>query len=291
MKRTRLTTLLLLATLALTACAKSGPPRPDGPNLLEISRIPEAHATARGAGVTIAIVDWQFDTKGREAKKYVHPISMVPGEPIGELDPWHGEWMAEIAHLVAPDAKIIPIKARGLEHPDIEPFVLEGLRYAAEHGAVAVSSSMGTLPDSPELRAVIDELEAKGTLFVNVHPELVPGEDGKPRLCQPDECDPRILHTGIVSVPAHPTRPHPSRDVYTGAYDLESHWEDGWGFSNAPPTVLGVIALLKERNPELTPADMRRILRESAREENGFAVLDASAALEVAAARATSPAS
>ena len=47
-------------------------------------------------------------------------------------------------------------------------------------------------------------------------------------MCGVGECDGRIVHAGVVSVPEHPVTPHPSRDVYTWPYDLDAKFEDGW---------------------------------------------------------------
>jgi hypothetical protein len=125
--------------------------------------------------------------------------------------------------------------------------------------------------------------EARGTVFVNVHPEVVCDEDGEPRLCRGEECDDRIISTGIVSVPAHPVEPEADRDIHVWPYDLEAHWEDGWGYSNGPPTVAGVVALMRSVDQTLTPADLRAIIRETAVMRDGFPVLDAAAAVSRAA--------
>ena len=204
---------------------------------------------------------------------------MVPGEEIGKLKPWHGEWMAEIVHRIAPGAKIIPIKARGLGSNDYQEYVIQGIRFAADQGAVAVTSSMGPLKQTVSLKSAIDYAEAHGTVFVDVHPEYIIGEDGKPRLCASGECIEEIIHPGIVSVPDHPTKPDPNRDIYVWPYDLEAKYEDGWGYSNGPPIVAGVIALMCRANPTLTPQDIRRIILETASVREGFPVLDAEAAV------------
>jgi hypothetical protein len=231
----------------------------------------------------VAILDWQFDLRGKAAEKYVDPVSMVPGEAIGKLKPWHGEWMAEIVHRIAPDARIIPIKARGLESDDYQDYVTRGIRYAADKGAVAVTSSMGPLEHTEELVSAVEYAESRGTVFINVHPEYIPDDDGNPRLCRLGECNEKIIHTGVVSVPDHPTEPESNRDVYVWPYDLVPKYEDGWGYSNGPPIVAGVIALMRGAYPGLTPADARRAIRETAVDRDGFSVLDAEAAVRAVA--------
>jgi len=251
-------------------------------NLLTFSRIDRARELATGKGATVAILDWQFDLRGDAAEKYINPTSLVPGEPIGQLKPWHGEWMAEIVHEIARGARIMPIKARGMETDSYEEHVIQGIRLAADQGAAAVTSSMGPLRLTDALVSAIESAESLGTIFINVHPEYVIGADGKRRLCGTGECDPRIIHTGVVSVPEHPTAPEPNRDVYVWPYDLQPKYKDGWGYSNGPPIVAGVIALMREADPELTPAETRRIIASTTRDWKGFPVLNAEAAVKAA---------
>jgi subtilisin family serine protease len=137
---------------------------------------------------------------------------------------------------------------------------------------------------SQALRAAIDVAEQRGTLFVDVHPETVASGDGKTRWCAPGECDSRIVHSGIVSVPEHPLGPHPARNVYAWPYDLDAQFEDGWGFSNGPPIVAGVIALVKSANPRLSPEQVRSLLVQTALDREGFKVVDAEAAVKAAIA-------
>jgi serine protease len=265
--------------VAGSACSRTYPPRNTQSDLVAFSRIDKAWAHATGAGATVAVIDWQFDPRSSAAPKVVFPTSMVPGEKIGGLKPWHGAWMVEIVHRVAPDARIIPIIGRSLAQPGYQDALVRGIRYAAEHGATAVTSSMGPTEQTDALREAIDFAEQRGTVFVDVHPENVAARGEKPKACAPAACDARILRTGIVSVPEHPARPHPSRDVYTWPYDLSAQFEDGWGYSNAPPIVAGVIALVKSANPRLSAGEIRRAITETAYDREGFRVLDAEAAV------------
>jgi hypothetical protein len=123
--------------------------------------------------------------------------------------------MVDIVHRIAPEARIIPIIGRSLRQKGFQDSLIAGVRYAAEHDAVVVTSSMGLITQSPALRDAIDFAEQRGTLFVDVHPETIAAGAGKVRPCAPGECDARIVHSGVVSVPEHPVSPHPARTVYT----------------------------------------------------------------------------
>jgi subtilisin family serine protease len=251
------------------------------PNLITFSKIDKAWSYSRGENIKVAVCDWLFDTSPKASAKYIDPTSMVPGAEVGSDEPWHGEWMAQIIHQVAPGAKIIPLRAR----PDredkrekdgrypYEKYLIQGIRFAADHGAVAVTNSMGPVTQCKELQEAIDYAEQKGTLFIDVHPESK---------TNPNTLDKRIVHPGLVSVPQHRARPEPGRIIYVWPYEMDPVFRDGWGYSNGPPIVAGVIALMKGANPKLTPAQIRSILVETADNRDGFAVLNAEAAVKKA---------
>lgn len=264
------------------------------PNLLTFSKIDKAQGYSTGENTKVAILDWLFDMSPEAASKYVNPISLVPGQPIGFADPWHGEWMAELVHKIAPDAKIIPIRARPscdkkdrtlCDKQAYEEYLIKGIRHAADQGAVAVTSSMGPLRQSAELRDAVRYAEERGTIFVDVHPEYVEVTEKGRVYCKQGQCDDRIIHTGLVSVPAYPVEVEPARDIFVWPYSPEPQYKDGWGYSNGPPTVAGVIALMKSANQALRPAEIREIIKETAADVEGFRVLDAEAAVKEALRR------
>ncbi len=262
--------------------ANPAPPRPAGnTSILSFSRVEAAWARSKGRGVTVAVVDWQFDPGGPASRLYVSAGSVVPGERMGELKPWHGSWMVKIVHAVAPEASIMPIIGRSLKTKYAE-MLPAAIRYAADHGAAVVTSSMGEVRDTPELRDAVAYAYAKGCVFVDVHPELVTDSAGEERSCRRGECAETIIHPGVVTVPAHPAQPNDARDVYVWPYDLDSAYQDGWGYSNAPPAVAGVIALMRGSNPSLPPAAVKRLLIESAEMRGGFRVLNAEQAVAAA---------
>jgi subtilisin len=288
MNRRAVPLLVLCAVLLCSlGCRRrpKGPPRPvGGPTLLSFSKIENAWVHGKGQGVTVAIMDWQFDPNSKARARYVNPTTLIPGERMGDLKPWHGSWMVNIVHTVAPEASIMPIITRSLkaEYAEVLP---RGIRVAADHGASVVTSSQGTIEDNQALRDAVAYAFGKGCLFVDVHPELISHPSGEKRLCRRGECLETIIHSGVVSVPAHTMEPNAARDVCVWPYDLDSPYEDGWGFSNAPPTVAGVIALMLSANRALPIGDVKRILVETAEMRDGFRVLNAEAAVAAAVAQ------
>ncbi|GAB4180502.1 MAG: hypothetical protein Kow00108_16900 [Calditrichia bacterium] len=259
-------------------------------NLIEFHNISEVWEFSKGEGAIIAVLDWMFDIRSDTAGKYIYPVSLIPGQDIGVFKPWHGEWMAEIIHIIAPECKIIPIRARPksrinenrfIDRP-YEKYIIQGIKYAADHGAIAVINSMGPLRHSSKLNEIIQYASQKGTVFIDVHPEYIGYMNNSYILCDSSQLNPLIIHSGIISVPEHPREPDTRRDIYTWPYKMNPKYKDGWGYSNGPPIIAGVIALMKSVNNELTIEKIKDILIKTARMENGFRVLDAAAAVKEA---------
>lgn len=111
------------------------------PNLITFSRIDKAWKYTQGENTKVAVLDWLFDMSPKASAKYINPTSMIPGEKIGFAEAWHGEWMAEIVHQIAPKAKIIPIRARPVSREQdrdkdgrmpYEKYLVKGIRFAAD---------------------------------------------------------------------------------------------------------------------------------------------------------------
>ncbi len=284
-------TLVILGCAAMAAAAQRSENAGNRTDYLAFHRIEEAWSISKGAGVRVAVLDWLFDLSPEAAGKYVDAVSLVPGQDIGEMEPWHGEWMAGIVHRIAPQARIIPVRARPMSEPGTdadngeqpyEAYLVQGIRYAADHGATVVTSSMGPVKQSHKLHEAVQYAEGKGTIFVDVHPEYLVHRNGSFEFCEQGGCDDRILHVGIVSVPDHPVEAVPERDVYTWPYDIDPVFQDGWGYSNGPPIAAGVLALMKAANPRLTVQQLKRILIETSVSRDGFDVIDAAAAVKAA---------
>jgi len=252
-------------------------------NFITYHRIDKAWNFSKGENVRVAVLDWIFNIRSDSSHKYINPVSFLPGQD----KPWHGEWMAEIVHQIAPQCKIIPVRARPKSTKNDNPFVdqpyekfiIEGIMYAANHGAVAVTNSMGPLKQSEKLEEVIKYAEKKGIIFIDVHPEYLSFENNHYVLCDSARLNKLIIHSGIVSVPERPGKMDPLRDIYTWPYQMDPVYKDGWGYSKGPPIVAGVIALIKSVNKNLTVKEIKNILIKTARNENDFKVVAAEAAV------------
>ena len=258
-------------------------------NFLKFSRIDEAQKLSAGKGEKVAVLGWCFDMSPEAKKMYSDATSLVPGKPLGLEKPAHGAWMVNLIHRVAPEAKIMPIRvvpdSYANEKEGVfarQKYIEEGIKYAADHGAVAVTTSTGLVMDTPELKEAIDYAESKGCIFVDDHPEGK-GWNGEFGVYPPkDELNNKIIHPAPYPALDNPQLPDSLRDIYVWGYDVTNTFGNNWGYSNTPPIVGGVIALIKSANPALTPEQIRNIIYSTGMFINGYKVLNAEAAVKKA---------
>lgn len=142
---------------------------------------------------------------------------------------------------------------------------------------------MGPVKNSKELIEAVKYAESKGCIFVDVHPEYKGWGDGQTIDSNENELSKLIIHTGPFPSFKYPAKPDAKRDIYTWGYEINPHFRDGYGYSNSPPIVGGVIALMKSVNQNLTPSQIRNIIYNTAININGFKVLNAEVAVNKSA--------
>jgi subtilisin family serine protease len=179
-----------------------------------------------------------------------HSIAMV--DSPGYQDFGHGTMVAGVLHLVAPTAKIMPLKAFGPDGSGSLSNIIRAIYYASQNNATVVNMSFDLTAPSQELATAVNSAEKNGVLFV-----ASAGNDGRIEMVYPaglsnvmgvastNDQDQRSSFSNygdqIVWVAA------PGEAIVTtypfGAYAA------GWGTSFSAPMVSGGVDLITSANP------------------------------------------
>ncbi len=243
-------------------------------------KLAEAHKIASGKRVKIAVIDTQVDTTHPAFGGSITETFDALGEtkPIPEN---HGTAIAGIlgarAELmgVAPGANILAIRAfAGNAQGQPQSYtlaILKALDFAVLSGARIVNMSFAG-PNDPILGQAIAAAQAKGVTIIAAAGNG--GPDAKPAypaaypnviaVTATDNADQLYKNANrgtYIAVAA------PGVDIIAaatkGAYDISS------GTSMAAAHVSGIAALMLEKNPRLTPKDIRALLLSSAHKPSG----------------------
>ncbi|MFE9741766.1 type VII secretion-associated serine protease mycosin [Streptomyces sp. NPDC006477] len=290
---------------------------------LEALHTTEAWRTTKGDGITVAVLDTGVDAEHPDLEGSVLPGRDLVGFGASRGDrAWarHGTAMAGIiaghGHGydgedgvlgIAPDAKILPVrvilegtdKARDKARKTRGTALAEGIRWAADHGADVINLSLGddsksAHPDAGEDAAVQYAL-AKGVSVV-----ASAGNGGE----KGDHISYPAAYPGVIAVTAvdrygthasfstrrwYATVSAPGVDIAIA--DPDRRYYEGWGTSAAAAFASGAVALVRAAHPDLTPAQIKRLLIDTARnrpkggrsDAKGYGTVDPAAAIEVGA--------
>ncbi|MDT0345649.1 type VII secretion-associated serine protease mycosin [Streptomyces litchfieldiae] len=326
--------LALAALLAAGPLPGAAPARADSIRdqqqwALDAINAPAAWATTRGEGITVAVLDTGVDATHPDLAGAVRQGRDLVGMGAGPGDPeWaeHGTAMAGIiagrGHGannesgvigVAPEAEILPVRVL-LEDDDPvrdearetrSGALAEGIRWAADQGADVINLSLGDDSESAhhdaEEDAAVRYALSKGAVVVASAGNG--GENGDP-VSYP------AGYPGVIAVAAvdrsgspaafstrrwYATVSAPGKGVIVADPDREYY--TGWGTSAAAAFVSGSVALLLAAHPDLTPAQVRQVLADTAQnppesgrsDALGSGVVDPAAAIAAAAGLVARP--
>ncbi|MEW6213528.1 MAG: S8 family serine peptidase, partial [Acidobacteriota bacterium] len=167
------------------------------PQLVEKLRLDQSHRRSRGAGVVVAVIDTgvALDHPALQGHLYEDPYEIPDNGAdddedgfIDEARGWdfydndndptderggsensvagHGTFIAGLIALMAPDCRILPIRAFDQDGNGSEFLVASAINYAVYQGAQVISLSCGTTEDAPVLRDAIIHAREQGVILV-----------------------------------------------------------------------------------------------------------------------------
>jgi subtilisin family serine protease len=170
--------------------------------------------------------------------------AVLDGGPYGDFG--HGTMTAGIVHLVAPQAKIMPLKAFAADGSGYVSNIIRATYYAAQNGANVLSMSFSFSPSTNEMATAINYANSQGVICV-----ASAGNSGTDVLVYPAAL-PNVM--GVASTTDYDTTSSFSNygsDVWVAApgegvistYPYGTY-SAGWGTSFSAPFVSGTAALL-----------------------------------------------
>ncbi|MFE4449757.1 type VII secretion-associated serine protease mycosin [Streptomyces sp. NPDC056796] len=290
---------------------------------LEALHTGTAWRTTKGEGITVAVLDTGVDGDHPDLAGQVLPGKDLIGFGAGRGDrAWalHGTAMAGIIAGrgngpgradgvlgVAPDAKILPVRvilesgdpSRTKARESRGSALADGIRWAADHGADVINLSLGDDSESahpePGEDAAVQYALGKGVAVV-----ASAGNGGE----KGDRASYPAAYPGVIAVTAvdkygthaafstrrwYATVSAPGVDIVVANPD--QHYYIEWGTSAASAFVSGAVALVRAAHPGLSPAQIKTLLTDTARDApaagrddaRGYGLVDPAAAIEAGA--------
>ncbi len=229
---------------------------------------------AQGEDVTVAVLDTGVDAGHADLQDRVLPaITLLKPSAQPDLN-GHGTAMASLvaAHNhegllgAAPEAQVLPVIVADERGRARVSQVAAGLRRAVEAGADVVLLALGTRVDSSALREAVAFAEAEGVLCVAaagndpIAQELYPAAYAEVLSVGGLDDQQGLSNLSAVA---------PGIDVYAAGERAMVALPFGMrgtvsGTSVAAARVAGLAALLRSHNPELSPLQLRGLIRGSA---------------------------
>jgi type VII secretion-associated serine protease mycosin len=289
---------------------------------LDAMHTQQAWRTTKGQGITVAVLDTGVDDQHPDLAGNVLAGKDMVGFGAQRGDrAWarHGTAMAGIiaghGHGVgngdgvlgiAPEAKILPVRviledgdsARTRARNTRGNALAEGIRWATDHGADVINLSLGDDSKSahpePAEDAAVQYALKKGAVVVASAGNG--GEKGDhisypaayPGVIAATAVDQNGTHASFSTRRWYATVSAPGVDVVIA--DPDDRYYEGWGTSAASAFVSGAVALIKAAHPGLSPAQIKKLLEDTARnapsggrdDSRGYGFIDPAAAIKAA---------
>jgi subtilisin family serine protease len=198
----------------------------------------------------------------------------------------HGTMTAGIVHLVAPQAKIMPLKAFNASGQAYASDVLRAIYYAVNHGAKVVSMSFDFTAPSKELATAVNYAALRGVICVasagndgqmmNVYPGALPN------VIDVASTSNNNLPSAFSNYGAPPVWISAPGEAVMTTYPYGTY-AAGWGTSFSAPFVSGTVALMAGVNSTLNYSSASKALTHAQQigySQYGYGVLDSYQAMQ-----------
>lgn len=179
----------------------------------------------------------------------------------------HGTMTAGLVHLVAPEARIMPLKAFSGDGSSDLFNIIQAIYYAADNGANVISMSFEILQSSPALQNAIQYALSKNVTLV-----AASGNDGQQIMVYPagynnvigvgstSNSDGKSTFTNFGTNSVYVAAPGEGViTTYPGG-----NYAAGWGTSFSAPLVAGEAALILQARPGYHPGDVGNAVSKAA---------------------------
>ena len=256
------------------------------------------------AKVTIAVLDTGINFNHEDLQAGIVPGYNFIDNNNNPLDGHgHGTHVAGIAAAIvnngkgiagiAGGAKIMPVKVMDDSGSGDYAVIINGIKYAADHGAKVISMSLGGPGSSQAMQDAVDYAISRGVSVVAA------SGNSNSSVAFPGNCI-GVITVGAVSSNnqrASFSNYGPEMDVVAPGVNIISSYKEGAssytsmsGTSMATPFVSGVVALVRAANPSLAPREVTKIIDQATTDlgtagfDNyyGYGLTDANKAVDLA---------
>lgn len=225
--------------------------------------IPDDHLDNDNDGLVDDVFGWNFlDSSEDTMEQRGNSQTSIAG---------HGTFIAGLIALIAPNARIMPIRAFSADGVSDAFSVAQGIKYAVDHGARVINLSFGSTEDSPVMHDAVTYAHQRGVLMIAAMGNENKGDDVAPQF-------PAKWNLEVMGVAALDGNNHKavfsnfgaSVSVSATGVDLFSLYPElnnvpdyaMWsGTSFAAPLATATAALILEDNPH---QDIRRTIEDTA---------------------------
>ena len=247
----------------------------------------QAQAVNKGAGVIVAILDtgvqvnhptlsntWtaaRYDFIDNDATPEDIPNG-IDEDADGLIDEavGHGTHVAGIVHLVAPDAKIMPLRVLDSDGLGDAFTIAKAIDFAIENGAQVINLSLGTASESDLLDDAVKRATQHGVVVISAAGNLSSEEKQFPAA---ENCSLGVASVGPTDVKSDFSNygswvdvAAPGENIYSA---LTTSGYGSWsGTSMSTPFVAGQAALIKGKSPTLNPRQIANLIADTALNTN-----------------------